>query len=130
MTEKEYTQSIWSLSDLFDSFDDPKIEETYQALTKSVEEFEGYREQLTADISSEKFLEIVSEMEKTNKLAYRLYGFASLSFASNTQDQKAQIAIARVQQFVAELENRTLFFSLWWKALDDENATRLLESSG
>jgi oligoendopeptidase F len=69
-------------------------------------------------------------METSEKLAYRLYGFGSLSFASNTQDQKAQIAIARVQQFVAELENRTLFFNLWWKALDDENAARLMAGSG
>ncbi len=130
MTENTYTQSIWSLSDLFESFDDPKIEETYQTLTKSVSEFEGYRDQLTADISSENFLHLINRMEKSYKLTYRLYGFASLSFASNTQDQKAQIAIARVQQFVVEIENRTMFFNLWWKALDDENAARLLESSG
>jgi len=53
-----------------------------------------------------------------------------LSFAANTQDQTAQINIARFQQFEAEMENRTLFFSLWWKALDDENAARLLDASG
>jgi oligoendopeptidase F len=130
MTEKNYKQSIWSLKELFESFEDPKIEETYAALTKSIEEFEAYRDQLCPEISIEKFLEIVGKMETSEKLAYRLYGFGSLSFASNTQDQKAQIAIARVQQFVAELENRTLFFNLWWKALDDENAARLMAGSG
>lgn len=130
MTEKTYTQSIWSLKELFESFDDPRIEETYQTITKAVEEFETYREQLSPEVSSDKFLEIIGKLAESEKLAYRLYGFGSLSFASNTQDQKAQIAIARVQQFVAELENRTLFFNLWWKALDDENAARLLESSG
>lgn len=130
MTEKNYKQSIWNLKELFESFEDPKIEETYAALTKSIEEFEAYRDQLCPEISIEKFLEIVGKMETSEKLAYRLYGFGSLSFASNTQDQKAQIAIARVQQFVAELENRTLFFNLWWKALDDENAARLMAGSG
>ena len=130
MTEKNYKQSIWNLKELFESFEDPKIEETYAALTKSIEEFEAYRDQLRPEISIEKFLEIVGKMETSEKLAYRLYGFGSLSFASNTQDQKAQIAIARVQQFVAELENRTLFFNLWWKALDDENAARLMAGSG
>jgi len=130
MTEKTYTQSPWSLKDLFDSFEDPKIEEAYQTLTKNIEQFESYRDELKPDIPTERFLEIIQNWETGQKLAYRLYGFAELSFAANTQDQKAQISISRVQQFLAEMENRTLFFSLWWKALDDEIAARLLEKSG
>ncbi len=130
MVEKIYSQSPWSLKDLFESFEDPKIEESYKALSKNVEHFESYREQLSNDLSSEKFLEIIGKLEEGQELAYRLYGFSSLSFAANTQDQKAQIGIARVQQFLAEVENRTLFFSLWWKALDDQNAARLLDVSG
>ena len=130
MVEKIYSQSPWSLKDLFESFEDPKIEESYKALSKNVEQFESYREQLSNDLSSEKFLEIIGKLEEGQELAYRLYGFSSLSFAANTQDQKAQIGIARVQQFLAEVENRTLFFSLWWKALDDQNAARLLDVSG
>ena len=130
MTEKKYTQSPWSLKDLFDGFEDSKIEETYQALRTNVEQFETYRDDLKADISPDKFLEIIRKLEEGQKLGYRLYGFAELSFAANTQDQKAQIGISRVQQFLAEIENRTLFFSLWWKALDDQNANRLLDVSG
>jgi oligoendopeptidase F len=38
--------------------------------------------------------------------------------------------MGRVQQFVAEMQNRTLFFNLWWKDLDDANAQRLMDSSG
>ena len=37
-----------------------------------------------------------------------LYGFASLSFSADTQDQTAQMLMARVQQFMAELQNETL----------------------
>ena len=130
MTEKTHTQSPWSLKELFDSFEDPKINETYQTLTRNVERFESYRDELSPDISTERFLEIIRGWEESQKLGYKLYGFSSLSFAANTQDQKAQIGISRVQQFLAEIENRTLFFSLWWKALDDQNAARLLDASG
>ena len=31
---------------------------------------------------------------------------------------------------MAEMENRVLFFSLWWKELDDANANRLMDASG
>jgi oligoendopeptidase F len=35
-----------------------------------------------------------------------------------------------VQQFMAGLQNRTLFFSLWWKSLEDAEAERLMKDSG
>ncbi len=125
-----YTQSGWKLNELFESFTDPAINQTYQDLETRVEKFVSQREELKPEISSEKFMQLVREQEEMFKLGYRLYGFASLSFAANTQDQTAQINIARFQQFEAEMENRTMFFSLWWKALDDENAARLLDASG
>ncbi|HET6821685.1 MAG TPA: M3 family oligoendopeptidase, partial [Anaerolineales bacterium] len=56
--------------------------------------------------------------------------FAGLSFAEDTQNQNAQSLLGRVQQFVAEMQNRTLFFNLWWKDLDDANAQRLMDASG
>jgi len=131
MEHKEtYTQSRWSLDDLFTGFEDANIEATYEKLDAMVAEFEKCRGELKPDISAERFMEIVSSSEAGEKLGYRLYGFAELSFAANTQDQKAQIAVARIQQFVAEMSNRTLFFNLWWKALDDANAQRLLAASG
>ena len=125
-----YTQSGWNLTELFASFADPAINQAYLDLEASTEKFVSQREELKPEISSEKFLQLVRDLEEMNKLGYRLYGFASLSFAANTQDQTAQINIARFQQFEAEMENRSLFFSLWWKALDDANAARLLDASG
>ena len=125
-----YTQSGWNLTELFASFADPAINKSYQDLEASTEKFVSQREELKPEISSEKFLQLVRDLEEMNKLGYRLYGFASLNFAANTQDQTAQINIARFQQFEAEMENRSLFFSLWWKALDDQNAARLLDASG
>ncbi len=125
-----YTQSGWKLNELFESFSDPAINQAYQDLEARVEKFVNQHEELKPEISSEKFLQLARELEEMNKLGYRLYGFASLSFAANTQDQTSQINIARFQQFEAEMENRSLFFSLWWKALDDANAARLLDASG
>ena len=125
-----YTQSGWNLTELFASFADPAINKAYLDLEASTEKFVSQREELKPEISSEKFLQLVRDLEEMNKLGYRLYGFASLNFAANTQDQTAQINIARFQQFEAEMENRSLFFSLWWKALDDANAARLLDASG
>ena len=63
------------------------------------------------------------------RLANKLYSFAGLAFAADTQDQRIQALLGRIQQFMAEMENRTLFFSLWWKDLDEANVQRLMDAS-
>lgn len=130
MAEKTYTQSPWQLEDLFEGNDDPKIKATFEEINQAVEDFQTYREQLTPEMDKALFLEIIKTYEHFYHLVRRLSGFAELSFASDTQDQKAQGLVARVNQFQAEASNKTLFFNLWWRALDDENAERLLENTG
>src|SRR5690606_3724106 len=62
--------------------------------------------------------------------ASRLQGFAGLSFAADTQNQQVLSLMARVQQLIAEIDNRSMFLTLWWKQLDDEAAQRLLQDAG
>ena len=130
MSEKTYKQSAWSLDDLYQSLDDPKIEAEFEEVKKTSEAFKAYREKLTPDITEELFLKILSDYEHLVRLMTRLGGYSQLAFAGNTQDQKAQSMVARMDQFQAEIVNESLFFNLWWKALDDENANRLLDASG
>lgn len=129
-TQTTYTQQAWSLADLFTGFEDPKYESAFEEIKKSVESFQGYREQLTPDISEDLFLSIITTYEHFYRLMSRVDGFAQLCFTADTQDQKAQAEVARVNQFQAEMSNQTMFFNLWWKALDEKNAQRLLSVSG
>lgn len=130
MAEKTYTQSPWDLSDLFTGVDDPKINTTFDEINQGIEAFEAYREQLTSDIKEDLFLRIIEEYEQLFRKMLRLGGFAELKFAADTQDQKAQGLVAKITQFQAEASNKTLFFNLWWKALDEKDAQRLLDASG
>jgi oligoendopeptidase F len=125
-----YTLSKWSLAPLYPGYDSPELQTAFDLIEEQVASFEGVRGKLKPDISTEQFLEAVRASEETTRVAYRLYAFAGLSFTADTQDQAAQSLQARVQQFLAEVENRTLFFSLWWKELDDATAGRLMNDSG
>jgi len=62
--------------------------------------------------------------------AARLFAFVMLRFYADTQDQNALAWVGRAQQLVADAQNRTLFFSLWWKALDEWNVRRLMNAAG
>src|SRR5574338_668061 len=126
-----YQQTSWSLDDLMPPEKAGNIDTAFQNLQQEVDAFaEETRPELSAQIDNARFLQIIQRLESINRQAYHLYGFASLSFAADTQDQAAQTRIAQVQQFMAGLQNKILFFELWWKQLDDANAERLMGGAG
>jgi oligoendopeptidase F len=125
-TMTEYTLSPWSLADLFPSADGPEIEAAFTQLEANAADFEGFREKLSAEIDFEDFMDAVKELEAGTIIAQKLGAYPSLWFAADTQSQQAQALYARVQQFMAKIQNQTMFFSLWWKELDTEKAETLM----
>jgi len=125
-----YAQSPWSLNDLFPSHDSPEMKAAFTELDALVTAFEALRPSLAADMPSEAFLEVIRKLEAIHHLASRIENYAHLSFSSNTQDQAVQTFLSTVEDRMAGLENRILFFSLWWKALDDAAAERLIADTG
>lgn len=125
-----YQQTRWSLEDLFPEPKSTELEAAFVELEKQVEVLEKRRPELTDDISLETFLSIVKELDKNTVLGQKIYTFAGLYFSEDTQNQVAQNLMARVEQFVAEMSNRILFFNLWWKALPEAKARELVEGSG
>ena len=129
-----YKLSRWSLNDLFPAphggVNSPELETAFDQIEEQVTTFEGVRGKLRADLPVDEFLRIVQTSEVTTRIVHKLDAFAGLAFAADTQDQAAQTLQSRVQQFMADMGNRTLFFSLWWKEVDDANAKRLMDASG
>ncbi|MDX1665188.1 MAG: M3 family oligoendopeptidase, partial [Candidatus Promineifilaceae bacterium] len=126
----DYEQGPWRLDELFSDFDAPEVQEALDTLEAQVKAFEAFRPQLEPDLDGAKFREILEAYERLVRQIARLGGYAHLRFAANTQDQQALTFRAQMQQLRAELENRTLFFQLWWKGLNKTEAQRLLDESG
>ncbi len=124
------TQKRWSLADLFSAASGPEIESAFARLTDMVADFENVRPQLSSHISQEGFLEIIKKMEAIEIFGNKLGNFAGLYFAEDTQNQVALTLQAQVDQLLADLSNRLLFFSLWWKDLPDDAAQRLMAGAG
>jgi len=120
----------WSLKELFPSPDGPEIQRAFKELDKRVAALEKQRRRLTPRISPAAFLALLKELELTRALARRVASFAELFFSENTQDPAAMTFYANTEQRLAELENRLLFFSTWWKDLPKAAALRLLARSG
>jgi oligoendopeptidase F len=125
----KYTLSSWSLADLFPSADGPEIEDAFSELEAKTSDFESFREKLTPDIDFEEFMDAVKALEAATWIGAKLSTYPGLWFSSDTQNQDAQALYARVQQFLAKMQNQTLFFSLWWKELDAHKAEALMARS-
>jgi len=125
-----YTQKAWSLTDLFSARDGDDMKAAFDELESKVADFESHRENLSVDLSSDDFLAIISDLEAITELANRIYYYAGLDFAADTQSQEAQAFQAQADQLMATMGNRTLFFSLWWKGMEDEAAESLMDASG
>ena len=125
-----YTQSPWSLSDLFPAYDSPEMKAGFDELDIKVVKFEAMRPSLSAGMPQEAFLNVIHSLEAISRLVSRISSFASLRFSADTQDQVVQAFQSDVENRLAVIGNRTLFFSLWWKSLDDTAAERLMAGSG
>lgn len=129
-TKTQYPQTAWSLDRLYSSFESDDIERDLAELERKLGAFEENRASLTDDIDGELFQSLLKEYETIVRLGIQPAYYSHLRFGEDTQNQQAQSFQARMQERMAEVENRTLFFKLWWKGLPDPQVERLLELSG
>lgn len=130
MTETTYEIGTWDLGDLFSDFDSPEVQRALDEIEERVTSFESRRDQLKESLEAEDFVACLGEYEAIERMLDRLLAFAILKVSEDTQNQRAHSFRAKMQQLAAEVENRRLFFKLWWKKLPAEAAQRLLESAG
>ncbi len=130
MSQTTFKQTRWSLDALFPAPDAPELDQAFKQIDLQISEFEALRPKLSPDISADSFKDFLSRIERIQNLASRIYVYAGLLFYEDTQNQTAQTLRSRVEQFVADMTNRMLFFDLWWKGLEDDQADRLLAEAG
>ncbi len=125
-----FAQTRWSLNDLLDAPDSQRFNDYQSQLTERLNEFEAARSILSPEMPVSDFVRVLDTYEAIATALQHLAGYATLWFTEDTQKQEAVIYKARMDQLAAEVENRTLFFSLWFKSLDDAQADRLIAASG
>ena len=124
-----YELSGWQLTDLLPDAEDATVQAHLAALTAAVEQFEGQRAALEAFDEGEQDLDLVPLMQQLEDISERMYvlgAYGSLWFSADTQSEEALRYEGYMQQELTNLQNRVIFFDLWWKSLGDEQAAALL----
>jgi oligoendopeptidase F len=125
-----FSQTHWQLDDLLAAHQGPEFEQVLASLEEGVSQIEKWRERLSPDLDEGAFVELLGLLKAVREKVYRLGAYGALWFSADTQSQDALNYRGQIEQLLAEVQNRTLFFSLWWKALENEPAQRLLAASG
>ncbi|HUN21856.1 MAG TPA: M3 family oligoendopeptidase [Anaerolineales bacterium] len=124
-----YETGAWSLDELLPAPNSPEYHQRIEAVETAVKEIESLRSELSEQIDSETFLHILSQYEQISTHMAVLSGYANLRFAEDTQNEQALAFLGKIEELGTDIQNRTLFFDLWWKSLDDAIAAQLQASA-
>ena len=126
---QKYELSAWDLSELLPDTQEATIVARVTALEADVQGFVARREALNAEMEPALLVETMRHGEKIIEQLYTLSAYGSLWFSADTQSPGALTFRNRMQQTLTQLQNRILFFDLWWKSLDDDEAAALLPNA-
>jgi len=117
---------IWDLSVLYDSPDDPQIEQDMQALEEATNAFaERYRGRV-GELSAAEMLEALEARERFYDKLVRLFSFASLNYATDTSNPEFGALVQKVQQFYSSVQQRRVFFDVEWQKADEAQVQAVL----
>jgi len=133
MSEREATvtgaeEVAWDLTDLYQGVDDPAIERDMQeSLARAEKLAEQYKGRI-ADLDASGLREMMAEFESILEVAYKMNGFAYLSWSVNTEDPARGALRQKVEEYISRLQQQTVFVQLEWANVPDEKAKSLIDS--
>ena len=119
----------WDLSHLVE-----KPVERFEALLGEIEanvaQFEAARSRLSPTMEISVFLPLLTLSENITAASSKIGAYAYLWFSENTKDLAARSFKTKVEERLTALQNRLVFFDLWWQSVDENNARRLMAGTG
>jgi oligoendopeptidase F len=115
----------WDLSDLYESGDDPRLEQDVQEAEAAASAFRERYYGRVAELSATEFAEAIDERERIESIFTRAIYYAHLWFSTDMADSPRGALLARLTEKGAGLDTQLLFFGLEIADLDDA-ATEVL----
>jgi len=117
----------WNKEDILPEINSREYNLLLEQLETNVKFIESYKEKLKPDISIQEFMKLVNTIENIMEISVRFAHYAYLWFSEETLNQEANSFMTKIEHIMVNHSNRIMFFSLWFKDLDDKNAERIIK---
>ena len=112
----------WNLSIMYSGLDDPALEEDMNKLVEANQAFKAAVEKASTLEDKEKAELILSEMEKYNKILFKIFDFLQLRQACNTEDGQNMALINKVMNIYNEGAEYTVAADRILASIEDVDA--------
>ena len=119
----------WDLSHLLENPVE-RFEILLGEIEAKVVQFEAARGQLSPTMDTSHFHPLLTLSEDITAASSKIGAYAYLWFSENTKDLAARSFKTKVEERLTALQNRLVFFDLWWQSVDEDNARRLMTGAG
>ncbi len=116
----------WDLSDLYESPDDPKLEDEAAGAERDAIAFREQYHGKIVSLGAAELIEATAEVERIESAIDRALTFAHLRFSTNMADPERGALLSKLRERAAVIETSLLFFGLEWAAVEDDVADALL----
>lgn len=117
---------IWDLSVFYSGADDPAIQRDMEQVLAMADKFAADYRGRVAQLDAEEMVDAMKAIEAINDFAGRISSFAFLLYATDTNNPQYGALVQKITEHDSLLQQKTLFFDLEWKAVDDAQAQKLL----
>jgi oligoendopeptidase F len=120
-----YEQGRWDLTDVLPSRTGQDYKRALEGLEEDTKRFEALRESL-GEMSQDDVTAALRIYERISETVARLSSYAYMLLSQDTQNQGSKSFADSIEELRARVDNRTLFFRLWWTALGDMDAAKVI----
>jgi oligoendopeptidase F len=116
----------WSLADLYDGPDDPRILADLDEATDAAKALAGRIRGRVAELSADELAAALAELERITSVVDRAHAYAELLHAADTSNDVHGALLQLTLERATPVETELLFFELEWLDADDEHAEAVL----
>lgn len=128
LQRQKWAPGEWNLEDVSPGRGDDAVARASKDLTARAEKFEALKPRLSA-LGKGKVEGALKMYEALVEGQSRIGARAFMEYSANTSDQGAKARLDCAEDLTAGIENRALFFKMWWTGLSDREASKLLPSN-
>jgi oligoendopeptidase F len=117
----------WDLSDHYQGVDDPNITKDKELSLQLAKKLKSDYEKIAiTEMSGSDIKDILERMAIIDEIETKIMVYSHLLFKKDTQSEKASKLLSSNKEYSTKLTELTMWFSLSWKALDQNSAEKMI----